>query len=791
MKKGFGGAPFIALITACLGWQSASAATFTVVNLDDSGAGSLRQAITDANANGIEDTIDFDASLNGIIVLASSLPNIAEAAGLTIDGGNRITVSGNNAVRPIIVDSVASLSLDNLAIINGTDQVGGGIFIFSQGTLILNNSTLSGNSASSGGGGIYNLGGIIILSNSTLSDNSAGFGGGIYNNIGTVTLSNSTVSGNGASNSGGGIYNYGFTVSLTNSTLSSNRASGGGGGIRNSGGTVDLSNSTLSGNIGVGIYNDGILTLSNNLIANSPGGDCFNNHILTDNGHNLVEDGSCDFVDGVNNNVVADPLLGPLANNGGPTQTFALQAGSPAIDAGDNNGNTGLDFDQRGSGFARISNGTVDIGAFEVQVPVPAFSKSFMPDTVPTGGASTLTFTIDNTASDSILGALDFTDTLPAGLSVADPANGATTCSGGVLTAIAGSGSVSYTGGTVSAAASCTVSAEVTSTTPGMYVNTSGDLTSSAGSSGTAAANLTVTNTNPVLVINAGLTLLQGETVTIGSAQLVTTDAEQAPAELTYTIGSAPANGTLANNGVSIGSGDTFTQAEIDANLIAYSHDGSATSTDGFTFTVSDGVGGSIGETSFPINLTAPALTEASVPAATGTGQITLGIDGGGPACTIVELVATMPEAVVGGGPPDIAFPHGLVGVRLEGCTPGSTVMLTIAFPAALPAGTQYFKYGPTPEYPSPDWYVLPAAITGNVVSYGITDGGLGDDDLAANGVIADPGGPGSVAVGGAEALPVPVAPPWLLAGLALLVLATAWRYGGERGLRRPNRARK
>ena len=123
----------------------------------------------------------------------------------------------------------------------------------------------------------------------------------------------------------------------------------------------------------------------------------------------------------------------------------------------------------------------------------PGFSKSFGLDPTTAGGTSSLTFTIDNTANGTATTDLDFIDDLPAGVTVAPTPNAATDCTGGTLTAVADTGRVSYTGGTVGAGASCTVEANVTSPTMGLYVNTSGDLTSSAGNSGPATDTLNVT----------------------------------------------------------------------------------------------------------------------------------------------------------------------------------------------------------------------------------------------------------------------------------------------------------
>jgi hypothetical protein len=126
---------------------------------------------------------------------------------------------------------------------------------------------------------------------------------------------------------------------------------------------------TLTGTSGGGIFNAIPLTINNSIVANSAGGNIMLFPLGTLSGsHNLIEDGS----GGLPDTITGDPMLGSLANNGGPTQTFAPLTGSPAIDAGsdalavDTQGNP-LTTDQRGPGYARISGAAVDIGAFEVQ----------------------------------------------------------------------------------------------------------------------------------------------------------------------------------------------------------------------------------------------------------------------------------------------------------------------------------------------------------------------------------------------------------------------------------------
>ena len=282
---------------------------------------------------------------------ATPLVNNPNGATLTVAGNGR-SVDGAGNFRPFLVTTDDTVTFDNIIIRNGkvTGDTGGG-GIFNSGTVTLKNSTLSGNSAT------FTLIG--------------GRGGGIYNN-GTLTILNSTLSGNSADRFGGGVYNDTGTITLQNTTLSANSAGTSGGGLNVNGGTVTLQNNTLSGNSagtsGGGLFSTPRPRLSNNIIANSPsGGDCVSALSPIPNTNNLVEDGSCSPA------FSGDPALGALANNGGPTQTHALLAGSAAIDRGsDNVCATVGNLDQRGfprlniNGNANSSdNNPCDIGAFE------------------------------------------------------------------------------------------------------------------------------------------------------------------------------------------------------------------------------------------------------------------------------------------------------------------------------------------------------------------------------------------------------------------------------------------
>ena len=135
-----------------------------------------------------------------------------------------------------------------------------------------------------------------------------------------------------------------------------------------------------------------------------------------------------------------------------------------------------------------------------------------------------------------------------------------------------------------------------------------------------------------------------------------------------------------------------------------------------------------------------PAITAThfSSSTATGTGTATLDITGTGCNISDAQFVNVAPLVP----PAGVAFPQGLAQVLIIGCT-AHAVSVTITYPQPLAAGTQYWKYGPTPTDTSPHWYIMPATIAGNQVQLTIMDGGLGDDDLMVNLSIADPGGPG------------------------------------------------
>ena len=377
------------------------AGTLTVTNCHDSGAGSLRAEIASATAG---DTVNFFVSCPATspITLASTL-DINTNLDISGPGTTRLVVSGNNAVEDFSVASGVTATVSGITIekgVGGTvDGVGYGGGINNEGMLTVSGSTLSANSSDFIGGGIVNDGGTLSVTDSTLAGNSAAVGGGGIWNNGTVTITDSTLSGNTTTNNGGGVDNGG-TMAITGSTLSDNSAGGTqyGGGIENDNGTLTLTISTLYGNTAAAggaiynLYDAGAVamvasTLSNNsgpaiynvqgtvsakatIVANStPSGGCEGDGTFTDLGYNLNDDGTCQFT--TSTSLPDTPSgLDPagLQNNGGPTQTIALEPGSAAIKH-ITNAAFCLPTDQRGYSVTV----PCDIGAYDSSAVPPGF----------------------------------------------------------------------------------------------------------------------------------------------------------------------------------------------------------------------------------------------------------------------------------------------------------------------------------------------------------------------------------------------------------------------------------
>lgn len=353
------------------------ATTTPVGNCDDDGsAGSLRNVVG-AAIDG--DTIDLSALTCSTITLTQGAITVG-VDNLTFVGPANATLVIDGSQNDYVINhtGTGTVTVEHLTLSNGYGyNVGGGIN--SAGNVTLDHATISGNTAYYQGAGVYAVG-IATITDSTISGNATLTGGGNYDLGGGVmggsglTLNNSTISNNSAY-VGAGAYAFG-PVTISNSTISGNTAGIVGGGlmtnqtasIHNS--TIALNSADQAGAGGIFLGSDGTLDLQSTIVAsNTTNGTAYaadisgsDTAVTISGDHNLIMASDLPTpADTIN----SDPLLQALADNGGPTWTLALGDGSPAIDAGSNP--DALDFDQRGTGYARASGSAADIGAFEVQ----------------------------------------------------------------------------------------------------------------------------------------------------------------------------------------------------------------------------------------------------------------------------------------------------------------------------------------------------------------------------------------------------------------------------------------
>ncbi len=331
---------------------------FLVANTNDSGAGSLRQALTDAANHAGPDSIGFAASLaNSTIHLVTQL-NISDADGVVVDatsiGG--LTLSGDGVSRCFSLISTDNLTLRRLTLTAGHGAASGGLII-SFGTLRLTDCTLSGTTTTLGGGAVYNQDGLFSATRCTFMGNNAREGGAV---LSTTPTGSSTQ-----------------LTQLTRCTFSGNTASTSGGAVHNNNGTTTLVHCTIAGNTAPATKGSGIASYGDSLtetivdkciVAGNTNSDVdfvdsSSNNSFTSAGSNVIGTGNAtgDFsstpigdVNGV------QPLLAALADNGGFTQTRALLPGSLALDRAASSTSRS---DQRGVSIV----GAADSGAFEVE----------------------------------------------------------------------------------------------------------------------------------------------------------------------------------------------------------------------------------------------------------------------------------------------------------------------------------------------------------------------------------------------------------------------------------------
>ncbi|MBF0271157.1 MAG: DUF4347 domain-containing protein [Magnetococcales bacterium] len=610
-------------------------ATYTVTNLNNTGAGSLRQAILNANAtSGVTDTIQF--SVTGTITLTSMLTvtddlviqgdtNGDQVADITVSGGganlrglyvnmsastNTLTVNGvtidnfdyvasSNTGGGAVLIGKGTLVLDYSTISNssitptaGFSTFGGGVYLNANGVLQVIDSTVSGNSATFGGG-IRNDGGVVTITRSTFSGNSAptgaasGTGGGIYQAVGgTLTITDSTISGNSSVGSGGGLIVIAGTVSIDNSTIADN-SSALGAGIRVGGGTLTLTNTTVAANTatgaggGLSIAAGGVVSATNTLIADNTGTTADVSGTITAN-YSLIENTTGATINTTTSNVTGvDPVLGSLANNGGTTKTLSLGTTSPALDRWTSTQvSSSSTTDQRGTGYTRYFNTLIDIGAYESLSPLAIDDTASATETGSAAGANGSGTLVTNDVTTGTKTVTAIRTGSVAGGGVAGTVGSALSGSYGALTVLA-DGSFTYV---VDDANSM-----VNALQSGQSVSDSFNYTLSDGSL-TDIATLTVTiqgaNDTPLGSNDTATAIETGSSAgSNATGNLLTNDSD--PESSTLSAVATTLTGTYGT--LTISSSGAYVYVVDDANSTVNALQSSQSVSDAFTYTLSDG----------------------------------------------------------------------------------------------------------------------------------------------------------------------------------------------------------
>ncbi|MEL7020009.1 MAG: T9SS type A sorting domain-containing protein, partial [Bacteroidota bacterium] len=287
--------------------------------------------------------IEYNSGSNKLVII-DNITLVDKSTGNTPGNGGGLHITGNGDVEingGIVADNVAGREGGGLWNGSGTMRLEG---------VTVENNIAEGNATDDGGGGIFNNGGTVNIEQSTIANNrttgAMGTGAGIHNPAdASVNILNSTISGNQSNNNGGGVYNAGAYTSR-NATIANNVTAGSGGGIY----TEDTGTATI------------VMTLLADNTGVSGGNALGGTGMYFSEGYNLVADDDAMLLPPADGDIFdVDPRLMPLMDNGGATETHAIDCDSPANNAGINE--TGFDEDQRGLPIFA----TRDIGAFELQ----------------------------------------------------------------------------------------------------------------------------------------------------------------------------------------------------------------------------------------------------------------------------------------------------------------------------------------------------------------------------------------------------------------------------------------
>ena len=390
-----------------------------------------------------------------------------------------------------------------------------------------------------------------------------------------------------------------------------------------------------------------------------------------------------------------------------------------------------------------LKAGEVTASIFSVE-PKPVLALASTTGTTFAGQAQTMTVTIDNGLSDATVSDIALSLSLPSGVLIADPAQAASTCIGGVLTADVGASALTYTAGTVAPATSCTVQVDVVAANSGEYTLGT-TLSSSAGSSADAWVSLNFVNESPVLSAIDDQQVSEGEMLNLSLSAV-----DEPMQDLVFSLSGNPAGMTVDPQ-----SGDIRWQTDFgDAGEYTVT----AIVTDAGTPALSAEQEFTVSVASRSSVVTFPSGAIGSVSFSTQSGA--------GSGCYLSAPVSVLDETEVVPSPPaDWRFVDGLISFVAVSCAPGETLTVTIDYGQTIDGQVVAYKTG--------EPYVeLATTKAGTSVSYQIVDGGIGDEDGEANGEVNDPAGAvyrSSLTAPTSAPTPVPALP---LIGLLSLMYA-------------------
>lgn len=414
-----------------------------VTNTNDSGPGSLRQAVANANADAVEDTITFDPSLTGsTIVLTSGEISVSQPVIVDGSGAPGVKIDGNQSSRIFL--ATADLTLRYVTIQNGRGPAGvqGGGVRTNSGDLTVEDSIIQYNTSQNTGGGLYLTGGgdmtvVRSLIFGNVAQSTAG-GGGLKTNNGDMILRHTTVAQNTSPGHGGGLHFHGAADRLYTyfSTIIYNESA-------QRAANIDFTSGTWTASIGTVV---GFPVGGGTNCNRTPGSTSYNYE---------VGQTSCGFNGATDVSNGADPLLGPLAENGGPTRSYAPTGSSPLIDAVPTGATAqcsspSSQSDQRG--VARPQGTGCEIGSVEIGLGVSKSSLTVASGS--SGNRQTVQIEVGTAQTN-----LTMTDTVSSDLTVTN----VTATDGGDCSATAGN-DVSCTWASVSGGT--TVSARITFSVP-------------------------------------------------------------------------------------------------------------------------------------------------------------------------------------------------------------------------------------------------------------------------------------------------------------------------------------